>query len=529
MLLKFLLTSVVLVLTILSSSAASATVNPQLAICDALPQRLGPDEVARLKRLLVNSFPVRHFDVLSRVSIVEVADDDRLGPELATTLGRAAVSTIMIPAKFLPRQCRMLLLQTYHLSGTAADAGDVGRQAIDCIRGGGKRASCLDTSVAAYLSRHGPVDLTEDATNDVTIQQFLTTAPWSAVHFLIAHEAAHIVADAGAVDSANSELEADLVAIQSVVSDGVLPIALLSGVATTSLIDTAVVADIHGTSSCRATRLQGLTERLLPKVLLLMIALVEPSKFDVARSPRAIASPRLLMSMAKNCEGYDDARFTRMDGDLDDLVRRAEAYVRMPRGRPAALTFGQSLATFTPRSPEGIKWKAMLLFMSSGVAGFRGLPTPADVRIFFTSIEPLYAAADVTTLPPTSFAAIQSYRAMAWYFTRPVGSAVIANSRGLTARFDAIQRYLPLDVDMMRIAKGAAEQGDVSAFGMIMMILSYTSAKVVAQGCGDADRIMAPLATLNPAAVAKGRVAACEELRASTIASQAAMFGWTTD
>ncbi|MBN8811680.1 MULTISPECIES: hypothetical protein [unclassified Sphingomonas] len=523
---KLALPPIAAALSLLSASPAHAAGNPQLELCNQLPQHLGEQEKWRLKQALTESFPVRYFDTLSRVRIEETVNEYLLGPQAGAPMGGQGAPKIIVPAAFLPRQCRMLLLQAYHLSGNTRGEEKVKPAAQACIRRGGGWASCLDAAVTAHLAQASPVPWEPSDADGLTIEQFLANAPWLSVQFLMAHEAAHLVLPK---QGESAELEADLLGLQSMISNGTLPIGLLSGFATTSLIDEVVSADLHGSSACRALRSQQLTKRLLPKVLLLSVALIKPEKFRAAQANSDLSdSTSLLMAPAGQCTTYSPGRFDAMERDLDDLLVISKRSVEaVNAGTPYDLA--AALDAFSPRTPDGMKWKTVMLFMSAMRGSMTGTFDLAGGRQYLAKIEPLFGKVDLTSLAPNNYAALAFLRAMSWYMSQPAGTSAVANARELVARFNVAQRYLPLDGPVLEMARVGVANKDLAAMGVVMAALSFSLARIIAEGCGDPERMMKPFVAINPAMVGADRAAACVELRNSSIASQVKEFGWTAN
>ncbi|WP_144034286.1 hypothetical protein [Sphingomonas sp. IBVSS2] len=513
-------------LSLLSASPAHAAGNPQLELCNQLPQHLGEQEKWRLKQALTESFPVRFFDTLSKVRIEETVDEYLLGPQARAPIGGQGTPRIIVPAGFLPRQCRMLLLQAYHLSGNMRGEDTVRPAAQACIRRGGGWSSCLDAAVTAHLAQARPMPWEPSDADGLTIEQFLTGLPWLSAQFLMAHEAAHLVLGN---QNQNTELEADLLGLQSVISNGTLPIGLLSSFATTSLIDEVVPADLHGSSACRASRSQQLTRRLLPKVLLLSVALIKPDKFKAAQANSDLSdSTSLLMVPVGNCTPYSPGRFDAMERDLDDLLVISRRSVEAANaGTPYYLA--AALDAFSPRTPDGMKWKTVMLFVGVMRGSMTGTFDMAAGRQYLAKMEPLFGKVDLTSLAPNNYAALAYLRAMSWYMNRPAGTSAVANARELVVRFNAAQRYLPLDGTVLEVAKMGVANKDIPAMGVLMAALSFSLARIIAEGCGDPERMMKTFEAINPAMVGSDRAAACVELRNSSIASQVKDFGWTAN
>lgn len=507
--------------------------NPQLATCSTLPEHLGEAEKWRLKQALIDSFPVRYFDTLSQVRIEEVDNEGLLGPHAKRSLDPKVPPVIQIPQGFLPKQCRMILFQAYHLSNCCDGKEQVAPRAMACIRGGGAWAKCLDSALIDYLSNVKPIDYGETKALglDFTFEDFLKLTPWAGAKFLMAHEAGHLVLNStGRRASDDDEFEADLLGLQSIISDGTLPLTLLTNFATASLIDEVAQDEMHGSSACREVRALQMTRRLLPKVHLLQVAMIQPEKFAEGEKRSDLSDQTdLMMSRPANCRTYDPARFSAMEADLDDLLVLARNLASGPRDASRVKDFTTRLADFSPRSGEGRKWKTMQLFQFTAIIAMPQAQDPEGIRQYSIQFEPLYAKTDLTSLAPADYAMLQYFRGLTWFFSQPNGTSVIANARGMVSRFDAVKRYLPLDGNLMQYLVDSLKNKDVSALSLLMFSMTYVTAKIEAEGCGNAETVMRPLAMLNPEKFAAGAGAACTELRNSTIAGQVKQFGWTAD
>lgn len=492
-----------------------------------------------MHQTLINSFPARYFDVLSSVTVEESSNDMLLGPIWRIPMDRKSAPTLVIPQGILAKQCRMLLFQIYHLSGYAGGRDIVKNAAVACIRRGGARSACLDSALVAYLSSVSPLPSEADA--PFTLDQFLAEAPWSAVQFLMAHEAGHLVQRADKkANTLDVELEADLLGLQSVVSNGVLPIGLLASHATISLIDEVVPPGAHGTAACRAARSLQLTKRLLPKILLLNVALYEPKAFARAQQQRQDLSDTmsLAMSPAQECATYDPARFDALERDFDTLVALAKTYVETASVPAAVGALTSQLAATKLATGDGAKWKTIMLVMLAMKAGAPLASGEDQQRELYANIDRLLDKSDLSGLAPVDYAALHYFRALIGYVTRPAGTGAVANARTLIESYDAVGRYFPLEgrafefsMGRMKGLDGSGVPGlrvNLDAFGILMFKISYDMARVVAFGCDDAANLMKELAELNPAAK-QDLKAACLDLRRSTIESQQKKFGWTVD
>ncbi|GEM_PF-2960263 len=334
-------------------SAEPARAAPPEA-CSRMPAQLSGADLDWFRFRLKHLFPSRYAEILSDIAIREADEDMLVGPQFRP----AQQAEIILPQQFLPRLCRMIVVQVLYDPDRQRLFAPIEPLARSCVEEGGFEPQCLDLAIQDFFAR---VPIFGEATfyTDGDVPTMLT---YQVATFLLAHEAGHAVLRATLTPDefmeVDEETEADMLALMATVDSMTAPVAPTFALASASLVEQPVDPRFgtHPSAFCRYRRVGTLVGSVIDG--LRTLSSLSRGQGDQRSGTSARESWRDVRSLlpaapAVNCEEISEERFAPLTRDLDDvaaIVRQAGVAPFADEKAEAAIA---ALQQFSARTQQG--------------------------------------------------------------------------------------------------------------------------------------------------------------------------------
>lgn len=530
-------------------TATPARAGELAAICDPLSIATGSDELYWMRHTVRERFPAVHLDILDQIDLVVDRTGDLLGPQAR---GEGEAWAITVPEHMLRRQCHMVLLQAAYAELPEAHFAPLRRKISECVTGGGRRGDCLDREIIALLGMLPATSIEQVP----AAQALMRVMAINAMTFLLAHEAGHVITrrtkTQAEIRQIDEELEADLLAQNSLIGEAILPSGPLYTLASASLAEDPD-SSTHDPAGCRLQRTRDLFRRTFPSYFYIMATMANkapggPGQLDVAEISQMIDLPTLDHDPEPmRCNRSLDGRVSEITQDLANIERAVrdnegdegaqakrasrDKFVALLREQPLSTEQGKRLILQVGVAVIGAGPEIMTMFSSLRKAS----PPSFD---FSAYIDAMLEAAKIvgkdaeTYLRATDMSTVRQLDALSIFIAQPRGSSILVNNRAMIRGLEDSFRYShPLDrLQMANYLQKILPGVDTPPAVLVdaLMLFYVMQGKAVVGDCAGAVKMGLEMSKrLGRASPMTEKD--CDIARQSAIESQTRMLGWVWD
>lgn len=538
----------VAVLTVIwpTSQVQAKVPESPFSLCSQFRPEMTEADIEWLRWRLRESFPAQYLPLLESIKIIEVDNDELLGPRyLPGTEPR-----VELPRRFYIRQCVQVLFETLHDAKPEADYSSVITGIDECVAQGGGRASCLEQELTAYLitSRANP-----ELSSIMASQKAVALNTFGAATFLVAHEAGHAVLRGSLTPEelmdTDEELEADVLALQSFLQSYSIPVGPAFSLAAVSLAepDDPFFAVTHEPARCRYERVRQLVDAVWRPVLTVEAITKRGSGYsrkELADFAQNYALDVLLKpSEQEQCSDVDHAALEAARMDIEDAVSIVASFKPGELRDNEVERYLTKLEQLQPRTRLGLHLRAQLSYLaisrSQSFAALSSANAQQSMGEYLVLMDRLLALADGydnAQASPDTQSMLEYVRVLRANFSQPRGSGIRANARRTMAGLDRVFALQEPEEALRR--KRYAEQqshglAQIDTTFLMSAVELYTQQQIILGDCADPalqSSLLYPRAMLAAGKVPQTMTPQqCRNFKLGSIMQMERNLGWQWD
>lgn len=548
---KFLLVFIAASLGFSASVQVKAqSTEPTFKLCEQFSPKMSDGDMEWLRWRMMESFPAQYLPILKSIELVEVDDDELLGPRYLPGNN----PRVELPKRFYRRQCLQVLFQAVYDARPNADYSRV-EEAIDsCVDAGRPPPACLEGALTGFLlaSRQDA-----DLASIVASQKGVAFNTFGAAMFLVSHEAGHAVLRAtlspAQLADTDEETEADLLALLAFLQNYAVPLGPALSLASVSLAepDNPFFAVTHEPARCRYRRVRALVDAVWQPTL--NAEALSKGRRPYSRKELATAESEYQLDILAGQAGEDDCLEvddSALEAARLDMIRMVDVAATVDTGtlpdrRAKRALEALQAVPVTTRLGERLKAGLSLGLIQRSQSFVDNLnrsgasidgDVVAGTVATLDRILSLSAGFDATGASPRSQALLEFFRASRNWFSSPRGSGILANAR--SAMTD-LERVFALEDPVQAVRLSAYVQQNSHGFAEFDLNMSrlavemYSQQQILLGDCDDPamqDRLL-----YRRILIARGQtspimsVRACRQYKLRTIDHLQRNFGWRWD